>query len=63
MLKENFFNLIKNYSENESLIQNLWNEIELNYSSKKRFYHTLNHLENILNQLLEVKSEIKNWNC
>jgi predicted metal-dependent HD superfamily phosphohydrolase len=39
----------------------LWNEIEISYSGKKRFYHTLAHLENLLIQLLEVKSNILHW--
>lgn len=63
MLKQTFFELIHNYSNDLNLINNLWNEIEQNYSSKNRYYHTLNHLENLLNQLLEVKSEIEDWNC
>jgi predicted metal-dependent HD superfamily phosphohydrolase len=63
MLKQTFFELIQNYSNDFNLINELWNEIEQNYSSNKRYYHTLNHLENLLNQLLEVKSKIKDWNC
>ena len=63
MLKKTFFDLIFIYSNDSAVANKLWNEIELNYSSKNRFYHTLSHLENLLNQLLEVKSEIKDWNC
>ncbi len=63
MLKQIFFELILNYSNDLNLINELWNEIEQNYFSENRYYHTLNHLENLLNQLLEVKSEIEDWNC
>lgn len=63
MLQKTFFELIENYSNNQFLKQELWKEIEQNYSSNKRYYHTLNHLENLLNQLLEIKYEIENWNC
>lgn len=61
MLKQTFINLLKNYTDNESLINELWNEIELNYSSKKRYYHTLKHLEDLLIQMLNVKEHIHNW--
>ena len=61
MLKTTFIALLKNYSDNEALIANLWNELEKNYSGKKRFYHTLSHLENLLLQLKPVKEEIHNW--
>jgi predicted metal-dependent HD superfamily phosphohydrolase len=63
MLKQTFIELILNYSKDAALANNLWNEIESKYSSKNRYYHTLNHLENLLNQLSEVKSEIQDWNC
>lgn len=39
----------------------LWTEIEKNYTSEKRHYHTLQHLDNLLAQLTEVKNEIQNW--
>ena len=49
------------YTDNDSLKKELWTEIEKNYSSKKRHYHTLEHLDNLLSQLTDVKSEIQNW--
>lgn len=61
MLKETFIELLTNYTDNESLKKELWTEIEKNYSSKKRHYHTLQHLDNLLSQLTGVKSEIQNW--
>ncbi len=62
MLKETFIGLLKNYTDNDRLTNELWTEIEKNYSSKKRYYHTLQHLENLLVQLTDVKGEIQNWN-
>lgn len=62
MLKENFIQLISSYAADERLIKQLWEEIEENYSHKKRHYHTLQHLENLLLQLHEVKDHIKHWN-
>ena len=62
MLKETFIELLTNYTEEKSLINDSWLEIEQNYSEKKRYYHNLSHLENLLNQLLQVKDKIENWN-
>ncbi|WP_091511321.1 HD domain-containing protein [Flexibacter flexilis] len=62
MLKDFFFDLIRNYTDNENTINYLWNEIEKNYSNHRRYYHTLQHLENLLVQLVEVKEKIQNWN-
>jgi predicted metal-dependent HD superfamily phosphohydrolase len=61
VLKETFIQLIGNYSSDIRLVIQLWNEIETNYSNKKRHYHTLTHLENLLQQLLAVKTKIKEW--
>ncbi|MDB5011955.1 MAG: hypothetical protein JWQ25_157 [Daejeonella sp.] len=61
MLKETYVQLIKQYTDNEDLIADYWDEVEIHYTKSNRHYHTLKHLENLLNQLLMVKSEIKNW--
>lgn len=60
-LKGTFIELLKNYTEDSLIINELWTEIEKNYSSKRRYYHTLKHLENLLAQLTEVKDEILHW--
>lgn len=61
MLKDTFLKLLKNYTEDTRLVNECWMEIELQYSTKKRHYHTLSHLDNLLQQLIEVKSNINNW--
>jgi predicted metal-dependent HD superfamily phosphohydrolase len=61
MLKEIFVELVTNYTDNNELISELWTEIEKNYSSKKRHYHTLQHLDNLLAQLTVIKGELENW--
>jgi predicted metal-dependent HD superfamily phosphohydrolase len=61
VLKETFTRLLTNFTDNNRLANELWTEIEKNYSSKKRHYHTLQHLDNLLAQLIEVKGEIQNW--
>ena len=61
MLKETFIGLLTNYTDNDRLTKELWTEIDKNYSSKKRPYHSLQHLDILLAQLNEVKGEIQNW--
>ena len=61
MLKETFIGLLKNYTDNDRLTNKLWTEIEKNHSGKKRYYHTLQHLDNLLVKLTELKAEIQNW--
>ncbi|HLK29328.1 MAG TPA: hypothetical protein VKT28_12175 [Puia sp.] len=61
MLKETFIELLTNYTEQVSLKIELWSEIEKYYSNRKRHYHTLQHLNNLLFQLIEVKNEIQHW--
>ncbi|MEA5459398.1 hypothetical protein VB796_10130 [Arcicella sp. LKC2W] len=48
MLKQTFIALLTKYTNDQDLITELWAEIERNYSDKKRHYHTLKHLENLL---------------
>ena len=61
MLKEIFIELLTKYTDNDRVKNELWTEIEKKYSCKKRHYHTLEHLDNLLSQLTDVKSEIQNW--
>lgn len=61
MLKQTFIALLTKYTNDQDLITELWAEIERNYSDKKRHYHTLSHLENLLQQLTEIKTQVKDW--
>lgn len=61
MLKETFTELLLKYTDDKRLINVRWTEIEKNYSGKKRHYHKLQHLDNLLSQLTIIKGEIKNW--
>jgi predicted metal-dependent HD superfamily phosphohydrolase len=61
MLNQTFLTLTQNYTPDNRLANDLWAEIETNYSNKKRHYHTLAHLENLLAQLTAIKGQIKNW--
>jgi predicted metal-dependent HD superfamily phosphohydrolase len=61
MMKNNFNSLLENYTSDKNLISTFWNEIELKYSDKNRYYHTLQHLENLHIELLKIKDKIQNW--
>ncbi len=61
MLKETFIDLAKQYSDDDHLINELWEEIARAYSHKTRHYHSLSHLDHLLAQLLGVKRLISNW--
>lgn len=61
VLKEIFLNLLANYTDDESLTNELWNEIDENYTDKKRHYHNLSHLDNLYKQLFLVKEKIESW--
>lgn len=61
MLKKTYIELLAEHTDNSILINEFWTEIEKNYSEKKRHYHTLQHLDNLLEQLNEVKNEFQNW--
>ena len=62
MLKQTFINLVSEYTDSQYVINDLWFDIEKRYSSRKRHYHTLAHLENVLLELLPLRSQIENWN-
>lgn len=61
MLKEIFTDLVQKYTDDSEIILQLWNEIEKAYSTQKRYYHNLSHLENLFLQLSEVKNLIEDW--
>ena len=50
-LRQIFIQLVNTYTSDKSIPISLWNEIEKKYSSHKRYYHTLSHLEVMLDQL------------
>jgi len=55
MLKEQFFDLLDKYSDDIFYKTQCWDEIVEQYSAKSRYYHNLNHLENMFSELDSVK--------
>jgi len=61
MLQENFKNLFLNFAQDISLQESLWLEIKTYYTSKKRHYHNLSHLENLFSELFPIKEKLEDW--
>jgi predicted metal-dependent HD superfamily phosphohydrolase len=62
-LRNTFLRLVNQYTIDNALADNLWIEVERSYSSKKRHYHNLFHLDHLLGQLLSVREFITNWDA
>jgi predicted metal-dependent HD superfamily phosphohydrolase len=62
MLQETFTTLAAQYVPDTHLIADCWNELEKNYSGKGRHYHTLGHLQNLLEELQNIQPHIHDWN-
>ena len=50
-----------NINTDNYLIAKLWSEIKSNYGKPHRHYHTLAHLDQLINELLPVKDNINDW--
>jgi len=60
-LKGRFIQNCSQFSKDQSIIANLWSEIESKYSEKGRYYHNLEHLENMFLELDSVQNKIQNF--
>ncbi|SEW47367.1 Predicted metal-dependent phosphohydrolase, HD superfamily [Chryseobacterium wanjuense] len=60
-LKEIFSQNCLLFTKDQHLIENLWSEIEQKYSEKSRYYHNLEHLENMFSELDAVKDRLENY--
>lgn len=61
-LKSHFSALVSKYSNDQVLAEKLWHEIASAYAQKDRHYHTLSHLQNLYNQLIEINHLIEDFN-
>jgi len=55
MLENKFYTLCQKFTTDSKQVEALWSEISISYSNKRRYYHTLTHLENIYNELKPFK--------
>ncbi|MGN7757806.1 HD domain-containing protein [Chryseobacterium sp. 22532] len=60
-LKGYFTDLCLHFTEDGTLIESMWQEIEIQYSGKGRYYHDLFHLENMFIELESVKKLIADF--
>lgn len=61
ILENKFKTLCLSFSGNEDLTSDLWTEIEQKYSKKKRYYHNLEHIENMFREVENVRDEIQDF--
>jgi predicted metal-dependent HD superfamily phosphohydrolase len=61
MFEQVFIDSMQNFTADQALIKGLWSEIFTHYSSSNRHYHNLSHLDYLVNELLQVKGRITNW--
>ncbi|HLT86341.1 MAG TPA: hypothetical protein VKZ57_02055 [Sphingobacterium sp.] len=58
-LKQEFYGIASKYSTDDRLIQYCWQELEKCYGAKGRFYHNLNHLEEMVVELNPIQHKIQ----
>lgn len=61
MLKNIFISLVNKYTHDTTIAEKLWAGIEKQYTSPKRYYHNLQHLQNMYAQLEECPEQIRDW--
>ncbi|GAB5555052.1 MAG: hypothetical protein Sapg2KO_46430 [Saprospiraceae bacterium] len=60
-LQKAFDDLVQRYSTSLDVSIRLWEELEVHYQAKGRFYHNLHHLEMLLKELVTVEAQVKDW--
>ena len=63
MLKDQFLEVCSKYSNDSSIVNRLWSEVQDCYSKTYRHYHTISHIEHFHEELKEVKYLLKDWDC
>lgn len=60
-LQQKFTDLFQSHATDHSLQEKLWQEIQKHYTSSKRHYHTLLHLENLFRELEPLHEKLEDW--
>jgi predicted metal-dependent HD superfamily phosphohydrolase len=63
MLQNTFLDILSNYIDDNAVAATYWKEIEKAYQAKGRHYHTLTHLENLLQQLQPYQTQCADWHA
>jgi predicted metal-dependent HD superfamily phosphohydrolase len=62
-IAETFKSLVTRYNNNPQHAGKLWEELVKNYSESSRYYHTLDHLQQLLKQILPYKDQISDFDA
>lgn len=60
-MRTEFENTLNHHSIPFTTQQNLWREIETNYSEAGRYYHTIAHLNALVSELSSLRASFANW--
>ena len=60
-LKPKWVDLVSNYTDKKAIVASLWEDIVNHYSNKNRYYHNLDHIQNMLSQAEDFKSHIEDF--
>jgi predicted metal-dependent HD superfamily phosphohydrolase len=63
MFESQFRKTLRRFTQDEEQVRRLWDEVHYTYSSRKRYYHTMTHLDSIISELLPVAGEFSDWNA
>lgn len=61
MLQTVFYQLTEHCGADPKLAERCWQEIQVHYREIHRHYHTIEHLEHLYLQLMDVREEIGDW--
>lgn len=62
-VKSEYSKIAGKYQRNEVIAEHSWNEIASLYGDSSRHYHTLQHLANFYNELLQCQDALSSWNA
>ncbi|WP_299117357.1 hypothetical protein [uncultured Winogradskyella sp.] len=60
-LKSKWFDLFSKYTEDQTRIAALWDDLLKHYSDKNRYYHNLSHIQNMLLQAESFRNNIEDY--
>lgn len=60
-MKNHFLNAVLEFCHDRSVAKKMWRELSEYYSSPGRYYHTLDHLDAMLQELLPFQDHFGSW--
>ena len=63
IIREQFLTSLRQFSNDRQLQKKLWRELEEKYSAKTRHYHALDHLNDMVKQLVPFIAAFNNWHA